>query len=124
MTDIQIEEFVSNLKINGGYTFWLDGNERTSGYCVGNNNYSVQVPSKLDYVNLLYVVYDFLAYSRILQLRGEQVDAIGGWLDKDTNTIYLDIVRHIDNLGDALELAKCNQELAIYDLSTQSCIDV
>ncbi len=111
-----------DLKVNGGFTSWLAASH-DSGYCVGNNNYSLHFQSDNEQ-EIADKLYKFMVYAEVLQMRGLTVDAIGGWLDKDTNTIYLDIVQHIENLADAIELAKLNQELAIYEIHTATCIDI
>lgn len=113
------QQMIADLRDNGGFTYWLNGQERTSGYCVGNNNYSL----KIDAVNTL-TFESFAHYAHILILKGVQVDAIGGWYDSGEMVVYLDIVRHVRDLGDAIQLAKLNQELAIYDLANQECIDI
>lgn len=43
---------------------------------------------------------------------------IGIWADTD-GTIYVDKVRHVDALSDAIDLAKRGNELAIWDLRNQ-----
>ena len=47
-------------------------------------------------------------------------------VDTDTGTLYIDAVTHLtaEQLPSACELAIANKELAIYDLSTQTCINI
>jgi len=51
-------------------------------------------------------------------------DGVGSWIDEETSLVYLDNVRHVEDLGYALVLARLNGELAIYDPVNKCCIDL
>ena len=42
-------------------------------------------------------------------------DTIGGWSDSETGIYYVDYCKSYNNLFDAIEQAKLNNEIAIYD---------
>lgn len=48
--------------------------------------------------------------------------SIGGWLDKKTNVYYLDANIHLQMLHYALQLAKNNNQIAIFDTKKQETI--
>lgn len=114
---------------NGGFTLWTAYSNREHGYSVGNNNFSVVVDvrdltSAQAHSEVRETLEDFFGYARILEARGETVDGIGGWYDTENCAVYLDVIRHCWELGDALEMAKRNGELAIYDIYRKEVITV
>ena len=40
---------------------------------------------------------------------------VGVWRDKDTGKVWVDVVEYRESLGDAVELARRNDQLAIWD---------
>jgi len=49
-------------------------------------------------------------------------DSIGSWKDEESGLIYIDASHHYSNLEEALEAAKANGEIAIFDLETPGTI--
>ena len=108
---------------DGGATLWFDGIERRTGYVVGNNN---------DPFERLYHTRDLYCDAlRVTLINGfvrhdsgdSEYDGIGTWVDGD-GWVYFDNVKHIPKLEDALELARKNGELAIYDIANAYEIDL
>lgn len=48
-------------------------------------------------------------------LENENCCSIGGWINKDTNLYYLDCNKHFFYLMDALNFARLNNQIAIFD---------
>ena len=48
----------------------------------------------------------------------KEINALGGWLNTENGKYYFDAVIVCENLQDALELAKANNQIAIFDLNT------
>ena len=48
----------------------------------------------------------------------DRVKCIGGWLDVESGLYYYDATIVVDDLSEALALAKINNQIAIFDLST------
>lgn len=120
---------------NKGFSLWFDSELRATGYSVGNNTFSYQIPNIGNGVGgfQTYEYYDtvtealtlFMIHAENLVSSGTyDCDGISGWLDEESGTLYLDPVCHIDDLGDALELALTNKELAIYAIASGICYNV
>lgn len=45
------------------------------------------------------------------------VNAFGGWMDQETGLYYYDATIIVNDLNQALELAKVNKQIAIFDLA-------
>ena len=110
---------VSDLKElalkNGGFSLNSDGLNATSGFMVSCKdlykiNLSDLTPDKLD--NAIKEATEIGGY-------------IGGWLDTEANdkdNFYLDISVNIQDKNKAIELAKKNNQLAIFDIATGESI--
>ena len=110
---------VSDLKKlalkNGGFSLNSDGLNATSGFMVSCKdlykiNLSDLTPDKLD--NAIKEATEIGGY-------------IGGWLDvnsDDKNNFYLDISINVKDKDEAIELAKKNNQLAIFDIATGESI--
>lgn len=48
----------------------------------------------------------------------DRVKCIGGWLDNESGLYYYDAVIIADNEVDALQIAKLNNQIAIFDLNS------
>ena len=48
-------------------------------------------------------------------LEKENCCSIGGWMDKNTDLYYLDCNKHFFYLSDALNFARLNNQIAIFD---------
>lgn len=120
---------------NSGFSLWFDSEPRSSGYSVGNNTFSYQIPNVGNGVGgfQTFEYYDIVTEALTLFMAHVETlvnshiydcDGIGGWLDEETSTLYLDPVRHVEDLGAALEMALVNKELAIYDIGKSECLNV
>ena len=96
---------VSDLKKlalkNGGFSLNSDGLNATSGFMVSCKD--------LYKINLSDLIGGY----------------IGGWLDvnsDDKNNFYLDISINVKDKDEAIELAKKNNQLAIFDIATGESI--
>lgn len=49
---------------------------------------------------------------------------LGGWLDTDTNLVYIDLSQHFEDERDALAVAAFQDEIAIWDLGAKKEIQV
>jgi len=117
---VQRIKMVHETFVNGGSTLWYDGIERTTGYVVGDNTNPL-IPGGGGGMALgRYQVLEALDRAR----PSSAYDGVGSWIDEETSLVYLDNVTHMENLGFALELARLNGELAIYDLANKCCIDL
>lgn len=97
----------SNVLATNGYTYWFNNAQRCTGYVVGNNNTSLKLTSQ----PTLADIYKMCVAAHVLHYHG-----VGYWYDTDNNTHYVDMVVHVDNLDEALELARKNNEVAIWDI--------
>jgi hypothetical protein len=115
----------SSIKTTGGASVWmkpldivnelqpLNMNGDVHGYCVGDNRISIVIPeynaSSPDALAKLSIAcYD-------LWERGANVEAVGFWLDTNTNRLYVDSITLVPELGTALNMAAHRGELAIWD---------
>lgn len=111
--------------LNGGYTYWNDSIERTTGYCVGNHSTMLVIDT---YVSTKYPSlvqpHDITNIKRWVEQHGVHADGIGFWLD--INRLYVGATTHFPDsmLPSALQLAVTNKEISIYSIRSGDCIDV
>ena len=125
MTAMQRIKMVYETFVNGGSTLWYDGIERTTGYIVGDNTNPL-IPGGGGGMELgRYQVLEALERVQPHKVGSDarEYDGIGSWVDGETGLVYLDNVRHIEDLGYAIAMARLNGELAIYDLANKCCIN-
>ena len=92
-------------KINAKQDFTVNLTDQSKRYIVGVKNlFSGSNPS---------TQYDNI-YKDIMN-PDQKFDSVGGWLDKDSMIYFVDYSMQLNNLSDALELAKQHNELAIWD---------
>lgn len=107
---------MKNLAIkNGGFSINKDGDSPKTGYMISCKD--------LYKINLSELTSDKLndAIKKATEIGGY----IGGWLDTEANdkdNFYLDISINIQDKNEAIELAKKNNQLAIYDIATGESI--
>lgn len=96
--------------LNGGFTVRLDNETPKEGYIVGHTKLSVQK----DYASQEQVLswYDKVLESKNLYL--------GAWRDSETGLIHYDISEHVPTYKEAFILANRRNELAIWDLRTET----
>jgi hypothetical protein len=103
-------------RVNSKQDFIIDIEGGCDGrYVVGVKNlYKGSNPSIEPYLQLLVRN----------ELKEGMHDCIGGWMDKDTNTYYLDSNFKVEQLGTALKIAKDNNQKDIYDTVLGLVIEV
>ena len=100
--------------LNGGIT--LKGNEvayHEHGYMVSLKGYELQVP--LEQLGL-DVIHEYQQeYEELLENHN-----FGIWIDDDM--AYLDISVHIEDLQEAMQVGKENNQISIYDIANNKAI--
>jgi hypothetical protein len=117
LIDIAISELIQGIKESGGSTVSLIGLPvPDSGFMVGG------------YTDSLIFDKDLLSHGTVANLMvtqfvsGQSAFAtrfdifLGGWIDTQTDLVYIDLSKHFDSLGDALIVAALNEEIAIWNL--------
>lgn len=107
ITNILIEESDSGYSIN------LTGEQPTDGYMVGGEVESLIIK---DDEPRRYTTIDAWLVNHIDLLHTRGYFA-GVWKDTDTDLIYIDISRNVDDLYTALAMAEARGELAIWDVA-------
>jgi len=126
--DAGIDELIERTRKDGGFSVSMTGQTVPStGYMVGG------------YANSLIFGRDVLepnhnvtAYQLISQyvgkhfrlLTSDTITFLGGWIDEDTDLVYIDISQHFTEKGQALAAAHYHGELAIWDLENEREIRV
>jgi hypothetical protein len=109
---MNLNSFLPRIFKNGGASYNITTGASTpkTGYMVGIDGYEErhECSSVLNYAIRNYV----LTYSEILS-HGDTF--LGGWLDKQANEICLDVSIHIADREEAVEFARNNNQIAIYD---------
>lgn len=112
---LKVSELKELALKNGGFSLNKDGENPATGYMISCKdlykiNLSDLTPDKLD--NAIKEATEISGY-------------IGGWLDvnsDDKNNFYLDISINVKDKDEAIELAKKNNQLAIFDIATGESI--
>ena len=92
-------------KINAKQDFTVNLTNQSKRYIVGVKNLFTGSNPSTQYETI---------YKDIMNPEAK-FDSVGGWLDKDSMIYFVDYSMQLDNLSDALQLAKENNELAIWD---------
>lgn len=101
------------VKQNGGATFNLmTGEYPSTGFMVAKAENEFILDSECT-VNSLYAY--MARYANDLQCEDAH---LGIWYNTENGKTYLDTSYRFENLEDALEFAKANNQLAIFDLAT------
>jgi hypothetical protein len=109
---MNLNSFLSTVLMDGGasYNIITGDTVPNTGYMVGIDGYETRYDqssiTNSDVRN--YVI----TYIEILS-DGETF--LGGWLDKQANEICLDVSIHIADREEAVEFARNNNQIAIYD---------
>ena len=110
---ITINQVLIN-KINAKQDFSHSINDNSKRYIVGAKNlFSGKNPS---------IQYD-LIYNDILEL-DKSFDILGGWTDPDTNIYYVDYCNSYNCVFDAMNEARTNNEIAIFDSKENKVINL
>lgn len=122
----KLQTLLTELNTNGGVSVFneplsiladygdLNLNTASFGYVVGNNNHSQVFEYKTGQVRslteLACAIYELWATNPTTQ-------AVGLWLDKVSNRVYVDAIEVVDDLAPAMNLGASRGELAIWDIS-------
>lgn len=106
------EAMINNVYMHGGVTAKLDGTIVNNGFVCGVYNiYAGKMPE--------HRVINDIAESIETSVKDYHNAIVGGWVDKETNILYLDIVSVCEIESEAIALAKQLGELAIYNLGSK-----
>lgn len=105
------------LFMNNGFTAELGNESRNfDGYSVAIKNGAFV--GRLDLLNL----NQFLGWVDSVRPLLAENACIGGWVDGDN--VYLDVVYVFKHLSDAMQAAKIEEQLAVWDFSNGVAINV
>lgn len=110
--------------MDGGYTLWKDEKTRLKGYVVGGvcTEADCLVEATIRFAEL------FDIYLHKLNVRNEyRTLGIGTWVDEKLSQrlqsrVYFDIVQHVDNEKEAVDLCIERGEKAYFDILKQQSI--
>lgn len=93
-------QFLDGITANNGTTVW-SSTTPTTGYCVALKAYEVILsnPTAEELRDYLFTH---------LGIR----DGVGAW--KENGMVYLDVIVHVQDFNEAIELGRAEQQLAIY----------
>lgn len=113
------EKASRSIKETGGFTIHPVSEESpTTGYMVGVVKASeVVIDSKDEITGDL--ISKFMSENESL-FRSRPALHIGGWIDADTDKVYLDLSERFDDLDDAIDAAESTDQLAIWDLNDKN----
>ena len=118
---MNLSSFLPTVLKKGGASYNITTGDTTpkTGYMVSIDGHEevYECTNILDHVVRDYVV----RHSEILS-DGETY--LGGWLYKQTSTVYLDVSMHILDRQEAIEFAKKNYQIAIYDCKNKTEIRI
>ena len=115
---INLDQQIVN-KINAKQNFTFDLSNSKKRYVVSIKNiYKGKNPS-LWHESIL-TINSIIKKDSLLK---DFYDSFGGWSDK-TNTYYVDLNIHFNDLQTALNVAKQNKQKAIYDIKTKKVINL
>lgn len=101
---ITINQVLIN-KINAKQDFSHSINDNSKRYIVGSKNLFMGKNPSIQYT---------LIYNDILEL-DKSFDILGGWTDPKTGIYYVDYCNSYNNVFDAMNEARTNNEIAIFD---------
>ena len=105
---LSVTEMKNLILKNGGFSISPSG-KKASGFMV----------SKMDY--MAKPISEF-TQSDIDNAPLEKDDFLGGWVDTETNIVYLDISESYQDKMMALDVASDREQLAIYDIKNDRSI--
>ena len=110
--------------MDGGYTLWKDEKTRLSGYVVGGvcTESDCLVEATIRFAELFDIYLNKLHVLNEYRTLG-----IGTWVDEKLSQrlqsrVYFDIVQHVDNEKDAVDLCIERGEKAYFDILKQKSI--
>lgn len=110
------EAYGSTL-MDGGYTLWQDEETRLKGYVVGG--VCTEADCLTEATTRFAELFDI--YLHKMDIRDEDKKlGIGTWVDE--GRIYFDIVQHVENEQDAIDMCIERGEKAYFDILEQKSI--
>lgn len=106
---------VQQIKDMGGYTHGL---KHTNGYLVSLPNYECKV-SASECTDKHWAKH-FIKVRAELSVKTNKY--LGAWFNPEDDNFYFDLSQWVETKAEALALGKEHNQLAIYDVSTASCI--
>jgi hypothetical protein len=89
----------------------------TEGFAVSlNPECEKSFPASVASVTVLGIMADYVFTYRLTLAQPDKY--FGAWLDRDSDMVYLDVVTVLDDKDKALQLARDNNQLAIFDLTS------
>lgn len=115
-----IKEIILKGIKNGGFTIDKDLKEiqEKSGFMVSLYGFEKTYNINSNYMNDLII--DVLKYQELIKDKKNMF--IGLWVDNDI--VYLDLSKHYKNKQKAMLNGINNEQLSIYDIKNNSCIDL
>lgn len=119
-------EYFNTANIESGFTYNLQyGYTPSSGYSISifknaeaSYNHIPTIGQLADYVlNNYHLLYNTQEGQRLYPQKMFHDVCLGGWMDDETGVYYLDCSIVVPTLEKALQLARENEQLAIFDLS-------
>lgn len=115
---LKCSELKQIIKNNGGFSINANGDSPKNGYMV-----SVKDMFQLKLSDITDNEIEKLEIElNNLEKQGYKNGYIGGWLDSETDIVYLDISYNFRSLGLALSEASNTNQLAIYDIANDTSI--
>jgi len=118
--DKGIDDLIEQTRKNGGFTVSMTGRPvPETGYMVGG-----YVDSLIFGKDVLKPDHNSTAYRIISQyvgrnfrlLTSDGITFLGGWIDPETDLVYIDVSQHFKEKGMALAAARFHGEISIWDL--------
>lgn len=109
-------ELLTRTRENGGATLLKNGELATKGYATGiGQEYKLKINERLLFKNM--ATFAQVAECVELILANKTCNAVGFWYHE--GVLYIDAVMVFEELENALDLGRMNNEIAIYDLNNQ-----
>lgn len=107
---------ISQLRDKGGFTMDLVGNKPTTGYMVALKGHEVTyLCDNMDMEK--QIIREFVnSNQELLHVEGMY---FGAWYNKENKRTYLDVSTNFQSKRKALEVARDNEQLAIWDVVNQ-----
>lgn len=103
---------------DGGFSFSAKGTQPSKGYMVSVKD--VVKMSLADFVE----TEECSSVEKCFKLISKSPDNlyVGGWLDVKSGVVYIDISKNVNDINEAIKIAKKNNQLAIYDVANDNSI--
>jgi len=98
-------------KVNSKESFTYLSNENNGRYIVGIETLHKSKNPSLNYEDIYSDFYDM----NDAFFNDNNISGVGGWLNEETGTYYVDYIKTYNDIFDALNKARQNNEIAIWD---------